>query len=521
MFKPLQNLLRPIFLRLESGVDWLVGPGANPLYHLGALTFFFYWIVAASGIYLFIPYETSVATVYQSVEKITHVQWYFSGVMRSLHRYGSDAMVVTTMVHLTREFAFDRFSGARWFAWITGVPLLAFLLTSGITGYWLVWDLLAQYLAVGSLEWVDWFGIFGESTARNFLFRGFLTDRFFTLLIFIHIFVPLFLLIVMFVHIIRISRPGVNPPKLMAWGTFLMLLVLSFVYPATSHGPADLGVEPAVLNLDWFYMFLYPVFDSWGPGPLWALVAAVTVALLVMPWLQFKKRPAAAEVHLDQCNGCTRCTLDCPFGAVVMINRTDGRPFAREAKVDPDICTACGICVGSCPTSTPFRSAAQLATGIDLPGLPLVALKEKVVAAMDRLNGGPATVIAFGCEHGVDAARLEGEGVAAVTVPCTGMIPPPFVDFILSDGGADGVLLTGCRPGDCFHRLGPRWTDARMTGAREPALRDRVPRERVRTAWASPDQPDKLKDELAAFRADLAALEASTVAPPKKEAAHA
>ncbi len=509
MFRPLQSVLRPMFLKLEGWIDGLCGKDANPFYHLGALTFFFFWIVAATGLYLFIPYETSVAGVWQSIERISNEQWYFSGVMRSFHRYASDAMVLTTMIHLVREFAFDRFSGARWFAWFTGVPLLAFLFTSGITGYWLVWDVLAQYLSIGTMEWVDWFGIFGNSVARNFLFRGFLTDRFFTLLIFIHIFVPLFLLMVMFVHIMRIARPGVNPPKVLGWGSFIMLLGIAFLKPAVSHPQADLGLEPITLKLDWWYTFLYPLFDSWGPGKLWALVAVVGVVLSFMPMMQFKKRATAAEVQLDQCNGCTRCTVDCPFGAVTMVARTDGRNFAKQAKVDPDICTGCGICVGSCPTSTPFRSSATLPTGIDLPSLPLMALKNKTMEAMDRMNGGQGAVVVFGCEHGINPADLEGEGVASVRLPCTAMLPPPFIDFILSDGAADGVFLTGCRPGDCFHRLGPRWMEERLSGEREPSLRDRVPRERVRTCWAAPDQLDEVKADLFAFRARLVALDAA------------
>ena len=42
-------------------------------------------------------------------------------------------------------------------------------LVSGITGYWLVWDQLAQYVAIATTEWLDSIGIFAEPIARNFL----------------------------------------------------------------------------------------------------------------------------------------------------------------------------------------------------------------------------------------------------------------------------------------------------------------------------------------------------------------
>ena len=71
----------------------------------------------------------------QSAKRITHVQWYAGGVMRSLHRYASDALVLVAMVHLVREYLLGRMCGARWLAWVTGVPLLWLLFAAGMSGY--------------------------------------------------------------------------------------------------------------------------------------------------------------------------------------------------------------------------------------------------------------------------------------------------------------------------------------------------------------------------------------------------
>ena len=112
-------------------------------------------------------------------------------------------MVVVVMLHLLREFAMDRMRGNRWFPWVTGVPLLWFLYACGITGYWLVWDQLAQYVAIATTEWLDSIGIFAEPIARNFLDSTHLSGRFFTLMAYIHIAVPLIMLLFMWVHIQR------------------------------------------------------------------------------------------------------------------------------------------------------------------------------------------------------------------------------------------------------------------------------------------------------------------------------
>ncbi len=485
----------------EAAFDRPFGPAWNPLRQMGTLTFFYFWIVAISGIYVYILFDTTVGGAYRSVEQMTNQQWYLGGVMRSLHRYASDAMVISMALHLSREFIFDRYRDVRWFTWFTGVPLIWFLFIAGVSGYWLVWDMLAQYVAIGSMEWLDWLGIFGEPVANNFLVPGSLTDRFFTLMVFLHIFAPLFLLFIMWIHVMRVSRPKVNPPRGLALGSLGMFVVLALASPATSQGPADLTQVPATLNLDWFYMFLYPVFDKWGAGPLWGLAIGVSVMLAAMPWMPPLRRPKPARVYLDKCNGCTRCFEDCPFGAITMAPRSDGRPFEQEAVVDADLCTSCGICVGSCPISTPFRSSEKLVTGIDLPDLNLKQLRDRTQRTIEQ--AGKPGIVVFGCDYGVDIKNIDNPGVHGLSLPCIGMLPPSFIDYTLSQDGVDGVLITGCKECECFSRLGNRWTTERIAGIRDPYLRKRVDRRRLEVFWASRINGKELKSELSKFRRNL------------------
>jgi len=516
MLKTIQRPMQALLLTFEGWFDRPFGTDWNPLRHLGALSFLFFWVVAASGIYIYIFFETSVSGAYQSVAYITKDQWYFGGVMRSFHRYASDAMVVTVVLHMVREFVMDRHRGVRWFTWITGVPILWLLYASGIGGYWLVWDQFAQYLIIASAEWLDWLGIFGEPLANNFLTRNSLSDRFFSLLLFLHIAFPLFLLFASWIHLVKVSRPRINPPKGLTIGTLGMLLALSLVEPAVSQPPADLATFPQSVNVDWFFALLYPLYDTWGAGILWALVTLGSLILALLPWLpKFKTRPAA-EVDLDNCNGCSRCYTDCPFGAVTMQPRTDGRPFPRNAVVDPDLCTACGICVGACPTATPFRSTEMLTTGIDLPDYRLTSLRTETDAALARLDSelpdDTPRIIIFGCEFGLDVDQVETPNAVVARLPCIGMLPPSFIDYIIMRDKADGVMLTGCREGDCFHRFGINWTEERLAGVRDPYLRKRVPLEKVRTCWGAVTDKSKLGHAVAEFEAALAALK--TAPPP-------
>jgi ferredoxin/coenzyme F420-reducing hydrogenase delta subunit len=501
----LRTVAKAAFESVENLFDRAFGPELNPMHQLGALGWFFYWIVIVSGVYLYIFFDTGIHQAYESLEYITNVQWYAAGVMRSLHRYASDALIIVMLLHLVREFVMDRYRGARWYSWFTGVPLLWFAFACGITGYWMVWDVLAQYIAIATTEWFDSLGIFGETIARNFLNPDILSGRFFTLMVFIHIAVPLFMLLVMWIHIQRQNYARVNPPKALAIGTLGMLLVLSFIKPAVSQAPADLGTVPTVLDIDWFYLAGYPLLDIIPGLVMWAIAGGATLILLLMPWLPPRRRETVPVVNLDNCNGCGRCVDDCPFTAVILQPRTDETAFSEEAVVKNDLCTSCGICVGACPTSTPFRRSSELVPGIDLPDQRMQALRDKILAASAGL-AGDTRVIVFGCKNGPDLKRLEGPAVAAMELQCIGMLPPSFLDFLITRHHVEGVFLTGCTLGDCHNRLGNQWTEQRLSGERDPYLRERVPRDRIGRFWAGLTHNRRLAKKLAAFQEQLKGL---------------
>jgi len=489
---------------VEKGFDAAFTPAWNPISQLGALGWFFYWVVVVTGIYLYIFFDTGIHAAYDSVEYLTHVQWYAGGVMRSLHRYASDAMVLVMLLHLTREYVMGRLHGPRWFTWIVGIPVMWAVFASGISGYWLVWDRLAQYVAVATTEWLDALPVFGQPIARNFLDQDALSGRFFTLMIFIHIGVPLFLLFLMWLHISRLTHSKVNPPRGLAAGSLLMLVALALWRPALSQGPADLNSVPGVLRIDWYYLFALPAQDAVSGAWVWIAVAAGTLALAVAPWVRRGARVPVAVVDLNNCNGCGRCFADCPYGAVTLQPRSDGSAYSHEAVVRPDLCAGCGICTGACPTATPFRRRSELVAGIERPDFPVRVLRERSLEAARRLQG-EARVLIYGCEPRGGLAAVEDGATAVVTLPCIGMLPPPFIDFLLTRHHVDGILLAGCREGACFHRLGIEWTLRRIARERDPYLRERVSRERIGGAFAGAGEVGRVAAELAALRARLRA----------------
>jgi coenzyme F420-reducing hydrogenase delta subunit/ferredoxin len=490
---------------VEASFDRAFPPSANPWRHLGALGYFLFWVVAVSGVYVYVLFDTAVAGAHASVERMTHDPWYLGGLMRSLHRYASDALVVIMALHLAKEWVRGHAHGYRWFSWVSGVALVWLAYASGIGGYWLVWDRQAQFSLVATMEWLDWLGIFGEPLTRNFLTPESVDDRLFSLLIFMHIGFPIALLAGMWVHVQRISWADTQPPRPLAWGTLGALVALSLAWPATSQAPADLALAPSEVGLDWFYLYLHPLMYATSEGGLWAVTGALTLALVALPWLSRGGRVPVARVDLANCNGCGRCASDCPYAAVVMVPRVDGRPHAQQARVLASLCAGCGICAGACPSSTPFRSARHLASGIDLPPYPVARLREDLLQRLAGLTG-ETRIVVFGCGWTSELGDLARPDTAVLPLVCTGMLPPSFIEYALR-GGADGVLVTGCQTGDCEYRLGNAWVEARVAGEREPRLRASVPRERLRILWAGPGEAGRVREALAELRSTLAALD--------------
>lgn len=490
--------------RMERLFDAAFGSALNPLRHLGALGFLCFWLLAVSGIYLYAVIDTSAEGAYRSIDGLARQPWYFGGWLRSLHRYAADGFVIVMLGHLAREWLHGHYQGIRRFSWLTGVPLIVFAFVSAIGGFWLNWDQLGQFSAVATAEWLDALPLLATPLARNFLTAGAVGDRLFSLFVFVHLGVALMMVFGLWFHVQRLARAAVFPPRPLALATAGGLLVLTLLAPVTSHPPADAGTVPAALALDWILLFVHPLTYATSAGGVWLGVSASLLLLLILPFLPQPAPAPVARVDPANCNGCRRCFDDCPYAAVTMVPHPLRRPGKELARVDADLCIGCGICAGACPSSTPFRSAAELVTGIDMPQLPVGTLRRQLQQGLLALQV-ERPIVVFGCDRGARVERLAGPDVASFSLICTGMLPPSFVDYALRDGAA-GVLVSGCAEGACAFRHGQRWAAERLRGQREPHLRALATPERLAVAWVDAADPQLLSSALDGLRQRLRAL---------------
>jgi len=344
------SFLRPLRAALgwlDAAFDRLYSWRYNPLYQSGPVAVAMFLVLLVTGLYLLLFYR--IGSPYASVAGITDQAWAGRWI-RSLHRFSADAAVVAIAVHALRMLARGRSWGPRTLAWISGLVLTGIFFVIGWTGYVMVWDVHGQALAMEGARFLDALPLFSVPVSRTFIGERPLPGAVFFLNYFLHIALPLGIGLVLYIHVSRLARPTLMPPRRLTWTLTGLLTALAVFWPVPLAAPADPGRLPDAVPLDWFYGFWLPATRLMPGWAVWAGGAALAlVALLIPLWTRPREEelPRASEVDHRLCTGCEQCFVDCPYEAISMIPRDDERP-TLVADVDPALCVSCGICAGSC-----------------------------------------------------------------------------------------------------------------------------------------------------------------------------
>jgi coenzyme F420-reducing hydrogenase delta subunit/Pyruvate/2-oxoacid:ferredoxin oxidoreductase delta subunit len=403
--------------------------------------------------------------------------------MRSLHRFASDALVVAVAVHAFRMFAQDRTWGPRTLAWISGAIMLLLVFVSGWTGFVIVWDTFGARLAIAGATLFDALPVLSEPVRRIFSGEQPVPPAFFFINLFLHVAIPLIAAAGLWIHLARVARPVLLPPRTFALWTIGALIVLSVLLPVPLLPQQDAFSLPHTVRGDLFYAFWLswveqlPAWISWTGA-----IGTLSLGLLVPVWSRRSRtgRWAPSSVDPRLCTGCMQCPQDCPWDAITMQPRHDDRPTLL-AHVDPARCVSCGICAGSC---APMGIGPPACSGRD-------QLEQvRHLLAETPLASAP-TVACVACEYTPAHLRtaLAGEGAWIFTVPCAGNLHTSVIETLLRAGAA-GVMVVSCPPRDCRNREGPKWLEQRVYHDREAELQARVDRRRIRLAVAAPGDVD-------------------------------
>jgi ubiquinol-cytochrome c reductase cytochrome b subunit len=300
---------------LHEMLDEPVVGGARWAYVFGSALTITFMIQAVTGILLMTGYAPSSTTAWASVHYISFVAtggW----LIRGLHHFGSQAMIVLCGLHLFQVAIFGAYKRPREMNWWFGLLLMAMTLGFGLTGYLLPWDqkgYWATQVATNIAGTSPGIGPQLQLLMQGGAEYGNLTlTRFYAL----HVGVlPASLAIVLVAHILLFRKHGVTPPAnadkavvdpfypKQVWKDLvagLVVLAVLFWLAVRDHGaPLDAPADPSSdypARPEWYFLPLFQLLKYFhGPLEMVGTMGIPAIAALYLVLLPiFDKKETTA-----------------------------------------------------------------------------------------------------------------------------------------------------------------------------------------------------------------------------------
>src|SRR6266700_2444541 len=339
---------------LDHALDEPIPGGAKIAYVFGSGLLFLFLSQIVTGVFLAMYYVPSADHAHTTVAYITK-EVTGGSFLRSIHAYGSSAIIIVLLLHLSQIYIYGAYKGRRELLWVAGCVLLALMLGMAFTGYLLPWDQKAYFattVGTNMAPHVPFIGGWLKRLMRGGNEMGTLTvSRFFVAHVFL---IPGALVAFIAAHVYLFRKAGaagppsedpVNPqlptqrfyPRQVVMDTVVALLMILILGALAHFAPTELGpkANPAdtqyVPRPEWYYL---PFFQwlKYFKGP-WAVVGIVivptiTAALVIaLPFIdrRLERRPWHRPVAVGI------------FLAIWFTLVTFGLLSKREDRLDPAI----------------------------------------------------------------------------------------------------------------------------------------------------------------------------------------
>src|SRR6266513_6435624 len=153
---------------MHEALDEPIPGGARWAYVFGSVLLVLFISQTITGVFLglyYVPSSTSAhTTVAYIVKEVTG-----GSFLRSLHAYGSSAVVIVMLLHLTQTFIYGAYKGRREVLWISGCALFGLMLAMAFTGYLLPWDQKAYFATTVGTNMASEVPLIGSTLKRIML----------------------------------------------------------------------------------------------------------------------------------------------------------------------------------------------------------------------------------------------------------------------------------------------------------------------------------------------------------------
>jgi quinol-cytochrome oxidoreductase complex cytochrome b subunit len=129
---------------------------------LGGLSALMLLLLTVTGVMLMFVYTPSPEQAYSDILALQSDVW-FGQLIRNLHHWSGNAMLVLAFLHLLRVFFTRGYTAPRQFNWVMGLGLLLLTVAANFTGYLLPWDQLAYWAITVGTGLVAYVPLLGEA----------------------------------------------------------------------------------------------------------------------------------------------------------------------------------------------------------------------------------------------------------------------------------------------------------------------------------------------------------------------
>ena len=197
---------------MSTALDEPIPGGASLAYVFGSGLLFLFLSQVITGVFLALYYVPSADHAHTTVAYITK-EVTAGSFIRSIHAYGSSAIVIVLLLHLTQTFLYGSYKKGRELLWLAGCVLFALMLGMAFTGYLLPWDqkaFFATTVGTNILSEVPILGNALKSLLRGGTEMGTLTlSRFFVLHVFM---IPALIFAFVASHVFLFRKAGAAGP---------------------------------------------------------------------------------------------------------------------------------------------------------------------------------------------------------------------------------------------------------------------------------------------------------------------